>query len=114
MSPVMKDNQSQKNFSKLIYQIVSANGRPVKLGIDLYARDGVVCVQIDGSLPQRPLRLSHPQLVSLVGELIKAELNVYACYEAGPCGYGLYPLGLENARNPFRTPSNQVPHASFH
>jgi hypothetical protein len=31
MSPVMKDNQSQKNFSKLINRIVSANGRQVKL-----------------------------------------------------------------------------------
>ena len=90
MPPVMKSNQSQKNFSKLINRIVSANGRQVKLGIDLHARDGVVCVQIDGSLPQRPLRLSHPQLVSLVGELIKANLDVYACYEAGPCGYGIY------------------------
>jgi transposase len=83
-------NQSKNSFSKLINGIVSAHGRQVKLGIDLHARDGVVCLQVDGSLPQRPLRLSHPQLVSLVGELLKAELEVHACYEAGPCGYGLY------------------------
>ncbi len=81
---------SKKTFSKLINRIVSAHGRQVKLGIDLHARDGVVCVQVDGSLPQRPLRLTPPQLVSLVGELIKAKLEVSACYEAGPCGYGLY------------------------
>lgn len=84
------NKQSKKDFSKLINRIVSGNGRVVKLGIDLHARDGVVCMQVDGSLPQRPLRLAHAQLISLVGELIEAKLEVYVCYEAGPCGYGLY------------------------
>ena len=83
-------NQSKKNFSKLITGIVTAQGQEVKLGIDLHARDAVVCMQVDGSLPQRPLRLEAAQLESLVGELLKAGLKVHACYEAGPCGYSLY------------------------
>jgi hypothetical protein len=45
----MKDNQSQKGFSQLINRIVIsrivwANGCEVKLGIDLHARDGALCV----------------------------------------------------------------------
>jgi transposase len=89
MSPNMK-NQIEKSFSKMVQRIVSAGGQQVKLGIDLHARDGVVCVQVDGSLPQRPMRLAHCKVVLLAKELLAAKLSVYACYEAGPCGYGLY------------------------
>lgn len=84
------NNQPKENFSKLIKQIVSANGEMVKLGIDLHACDGVVCAQVDGSLVQRPRRLSHENVVALVQKLIEAGLKVHACYEAGPCGYTLY------------------------
>jgi hypothetical protein len=88
MSPVMK-SQSKNSFSRLINKIVSARGQQVKLGIDLHALDGVVCAQVDGSVPQRPMRLSHALVATLVEKLLEAGLEVYCCYEAGPCGFGL-------------------------
>lgn len=89
MSPRM-NKKSKNSFSNLVNKIVSARGEEVKVGIDLHARDGVVCVQVDGSLPQRPQRLAHDDVVQLFKQLVEAGLKVFACYEAGPCGYGLY------------------------
>jgi len=61
-----------------------------KLGMDLHARDVVVCVQLDGALPLRPQKMTPVQVLTVVRGLIAAGRQVYACYEAGPCGYALH------------------------
>jgi transposase len=62
----------------------------VKLGVDVHARDVVVCVQLDGALPQRAQKMTAEQLVDLARRLVAAGCRVYVCQEAGPCGYGLH------------------------
>ncbi|MBE7538079.1 MAG: IS110 family transposase [Opitutaceae bacterium] len=62
----------------------------VKLGLDLHARDVVVCRQNDGQQPKPVCRMSHKELLDLVAGLIAAGHRVESCYEAGPCGYGLH------------------------
>lgn len=81
---------NKTNIEKLIERIVSAKAETVKLGIDQHARDVVVSVQVDGSIPQRAQRMSVEQLLLLAERLIKAGLKVYASYESGPCGFVLY------------------------
>jgi transposase len=62
----------------------------IKLGLDVHAGQITVCRQIDGRIPQPGRRCSEEQLVELVKEHLGLGDQVYACYEAGPCGYGLY------------------------
>jgi transposase len=62
----------------------------VKLGVDVHARDVVVCLQLDGALPERPQKMDAAQLVALVTALVKSGRKVHVCQEAGPCGYGLH------------------------
>lgn len=81
---------NQTNVTKLLERLVETKAETIKLGMDLHARDVVVCVQLDGALPQRPQKMTTAQLLSLVRGLIAAGRKVYACYEAGPCGYGLH------------------------
>lgn len=78
------------NISKLIDRLVEAKAETMKLGLDVHARNVVVCVQVDGARPMRPRKMSAGELLALVRGLVAAECKVYACYEAGPCGYGLY------------------------
>jgi transposase len=78
------------NVAKLIERIVSAKAETIKLGLDVHARDVVMCLQLDGALPQRPQKLLAVQVLALVRGLWAAGRRVYACYEAGPCGYGLH------------------------
>jgi transposase len=78
------------NETKLLKRLVTAKAETIKLGMDLHARDVVVCVQVDGALPQRPQKMSTAQLLRVVEGLIAAGLRVYSCYEAGPCGYALH------------------------
>ena len=62
----------------------------VKLGIDLHAGDAVVSVQEGGKVPKAARRMRVEALVELVKELRAEGCEVYSCYEAGPCGYGLH------------------------
>jgi hypothetical protein len=67
----------------------------VKLGVDVQARDVVVCVQLDGTRPQRLLKMDIEQLVALADALVKAGLKVHACQETGRCSSGLHRRLLE-------------------
>jgi len=71
-------------------RLVETKAETIKLGMDLHARDVVVCVQLDGARPQRPQKMSTAELLVLVRGVLAAGRKVYACYEAGPCGYGLH------------------------
>ena len=78
------------NAKKLIERILASKCEVVKLGVDVHARDVVVCVQLDGSLPQRAQKMDAEQLVVLASALVKAGRKVHVCQETGPCGYGLH------------------------
>ena len=78
------------NVTKLIERILASKCETVKLGVDVHARDVVVCVQLDGALPQRAQKMTAEQLVDLARRLVAAGCRVYVCQEAGPCGYGLH------------------------
>lgn len=85
------------NVEKLIKRLVEAKAETVKVGNDLHARDVVVCIQVDGAQPQRPVKMTTEALVRLVRGLVAAGITVISCYEAGPCGYSLH-RALEAAR----------------
>lgn len=72
----------------------------VKLGIDLHAGDVVVSRQDGERLPKPARRMTVEQLLEMMGELRAAGAEVFSCYEAGPCGYGLHrrleELGVHN------------------
>lgn len=78
------------NVTKLITRLLETKAEAFKLGMDVHARDVVVCVQADGALPQRPQKMTAAEVVILVRGLVAAGRKVYCCYEAGPCGYGLH------------------------
>ena len=78
------------NVKKLLSRLVETKAENIKLGMDVHARDVVVCVQLDGALPLRPQKHTAAEVVGLVRGLIAAGRKVYCCYEAGPCGYGLH------------------------
>ena len=72
----------------------------VKLGLDVHARDIVVCRRDDGQVPKPVLRKSWPQFRQWVAAVVAAGHQIDSCYEAGPCGYGLHreltALGIRN------------------
>ena len=68
------------NVSKLLARLVETKAEIIKLGMDLHARDIVVCVQLDASLAQRPQKMTTEQLLGLVRGLSGAGRRVYACY----------------------------------
>lgn len=80
----------QTNETKLLERILGHKTEVIKIGLDVHARDVVMCVQEDHSLAQRPQRTSTEQVVRLVRALVKAGRQVYLCQEAGPCGFGLH------------------------
>lgn len=49
-----------------------------------------MAIQEDEARPLRPQLMTAAQLLQLVRGLIAAGRQVHACYETGPCGYGLY------------------------
>jgi transposase len=81
---------NQTNVTKLIKRLVETKAETMKLGMDLHARDVVVCVQLDGAVPQRPQTMTSWAVVRLVQAVVEAGIKVYTCYEAGPCGYSLH------------------------
>lgn len=78
------------NVTKLSTRLLETKAEAYKLGLDVHARDVVVCVQADGALAQRPQKMTAAEVLVLVGALVAGGRKVYCCYEAGPCGYGLH------------------------
>lgn len=78
------------NVTKLLNRLLETKAETIKLGMDVHARDVVVCVQLDGALPLRPQKLGVAEVLTLVRGLLAAGRRVYCCYETGPCGYGLH------------------------
>jgi transposase len=81
---------NKTNEKRLLETLLASKCECVKLGVDVHARDLVVGIQVDGSLPQRGRTMSREQLLRLVRGLREAGVRVYVCQEAGPCGYGLH------------------------
>jgi transposase len=64
----------------------------IKLGEDVHAASITVVMQLDGCPPQPAQKIATERYVAWVREL-KAKYpgaKIYACYEAGPCGYWLH------------------------
>src|SRR2546428_4956296 len=78
------------NAVKLLNRLLEPKAETIKLGLDVHARDVVVCVQLDVALPLRPQKLTVPEVIALAKGLVAAGRKVYACYETGPCGYSLH------------------------
>jgi transposase len=72
----------------------------IKLGLDVHALQITVCVQEGGRLPKPSRKMTWEQFHAYVQELLKKGANIFSCYEAGPCGYGLHrqlsKLGVTN------------------
>jgi len=81
---------NQTNVPKLLQRLIETTAETIKLGMDLHARDVVVCVQLYGAVPQRTQKRPVAAVVTLARGLVAAGRKVCACYEAGPCGYGLH------------------------
>ncbi|WP_309399453.1 IS110 family transposase [Cerasicoccus maritimus] len=63
----------------------------VKLGIDVHADSYVVVRQVDGSTPQTSQKFrTRESFLRFVSKQQAEAEQVYACYEAGPFGYGLH------------------------
>lgn len=82
--------ETNTNVSKLIERVLASKCEVIKLGVDVHARNVVVSLQLDGALPQRAQKMLPSQLVGIARGLVLAGRRVYACQEAGPCGYGLH------------------------
>ena len=78
------------NIEKLLRRLLETKSETIKIGCDIHARELAVSIQVDDARPLRPQKLKQPQLVAVVRGLLRSGRKVYACYEAGPCGYGLY------------------------
>ena len=81
---------NKTNVTKLLQRLLETKAEVFKFGVDVHARDLVMCLQMDGAMPQRPMRLHSNQLLQLVKGLIAAGRKVYLCQETGPCGYTLH------------------------
>lgn len=81
---------NKTNPEKLLGRLLETKSEKIKLGCDVHARDVAVAIQVDDARPLRPQKMSAAQLVALVRGLIAAGRRVHACYETGPCGYGLH------------------------
>ena len=64
---------TKTNVTKLLERLVETKAETIKLGLDLHARDVVVCVQLDGALPLRPQKMTEPELLVLVRGLVAAK-----------------------------------------
>jgi transposase len=91
--------RNTNNLSKTIERIVASKCEVVKLGVDVHASNVVVCMQLDGALPQRPQKMDAERLVGLVKGLRAVGRTVHICQECGPCGYVLHRRLLEAGAN---------------
>lgn len=83
-------NDPKTNVTRQVKRVLEAKSVQVKLGIDQHARNVVVSLQQDGSMPQRAQKMHSDDLLAMVRGLVKGGVKVFACYEAGPCGFWLY------------------------
>jgi hypothetical protein len=65
-------------------------GVTVKFGLDVHAGQITVCRQLGGMVAQPAQRMSWQGCLEWIEAHVKAGAVVHACYEAGPCGYGLH------------------------
>jgi transposase len=92
-------NTNSKNQNE---NIAAAKVEAIKLGQDVHAATIVVATQLDGCPPQPAQRIPTDRYVAWVEQLKQKYPNakIYACYEAGPCGYWLHrklvALGVES------------------
>lgn len=84
----MNKTNSEKQNKKL----TSSKVEMIKLGQDVHARQVTVVVQLDGSVPKPALKVPMDHYVEWVQKLAEQHpgAKIYACYEAGPCGYWLH------------------------
>lgn len=81
---------NKTNVEKLLGRLLETKSEKIKLGCDIHARDLAVAVQVDDARALRPQTMAAAQLLVLVRGLIAGGRQVHACYETGPCGYGLH------------------------
>jgi transposase len=77
-------------YKKLLERIVSVSPQTVRIGIDQHARDVVVAIKLDASVPMHSQKMDSLQLVLLAQALGKSKIKVSCVHEAGPCGYALH------------------------
>lgn len=65
-------------------------GAIVKFGLDVHADQIVARRQIEGKVAQPAQRLSWAKTLQCLKQHCEEGYQVYSCYEAGPCGYGLH------------------------
>src|SRR5476649_496124 len=89
ISKPSSESQSEKVLAKIIL-----------LGLDVHADSITVVRQIDGGMPQPGQTFPAARLVEWVARQREQAEAVWACYEAGPFGYGLHrqleALGVRN------------------
>lgn len=94
----METNTNKKPVSQKRAPVEA--GVTVKFGMDVHAAQITVCRQIDGQVPQPAQKFGWSECVEWIDAHVKAGAVVHACYEAGPCGYGLHrqltKLGVTN------------------
>lgn len=93
---------TKTNAKNVIGNLASAKVEVIKLGLDVHAAHVVASVQLDGCPPQPAQRIATERFVAWVKQWKEKHpgATVYACYEAGPCGYWLHraleELGVNN------------------
>jgi transposase len=61
----------------------------IKLGLDVHADSIVVVEIVDGQAPRRGRKFSLESFLEWIKKQLALAEKVYACYEAGPLGFGL-------------------------
>jgi len=86
----MNNLQEQKEAARAAWMQARAGNRPlVKLGIDAHLSGLVVVVQHEESSAKAGVKMSPDRLVGMVRGWCREGGAVFACYEAGPLGFGL-------------------------
>ena len=81
-------SKQRKNTNRCRLKVESAG--VVKFGLDVHKAQITVCRQIGGLLPQPAQIMGWEQAIEWIGKHVCAGSDLYRCYEAGPCGYGLH------------------------
>ena len=73
---------TKNNIGKQVKRVLESKSAQVKLGIDQHARDVVVSMQEDGSVPQRAQKMQADELLALVRGLVGGGAGGGGQYEA--------------------------------
>ena len=80
----------QKEAARAAVRQARAQGRPViKVGVDAHLSGLVVVVQHDETSQKAPVKADAGRLEWQVAGWCRSGASVFACYEAGPLGFGL-------------------------